>query len=69
MKYFQRKGLLEVGVRKTKDGQDELQVVFPSEGETKIRAITSTDNGIVIGEDSGKLMYFKSPGITLKETQ
>ncbi|OLS21240.1 MAG: Outer membrane protein assembly factor BamB [Candidatus Heimdallarchaeota archaeon LC_3] len=36
-------------------------------GDTKIRAITVTDNGVVIGEDSGKLLFFKSPGIILKE--
>ncbi|MHA2274834.1 MAG: hypothetical protein ACXAC2_03670, partial [Candidatus Kariarchaeaceae archaeon] len=36
-------------------------------GETKIRVITATDQGIIVGEDSGKLLFFKSPGIILKE--
>jgi WD40 repeat protein len=35
--------------------------------ETKIRAITTTDKGVIVGDDSGKLLFFKSPGIILKE--
>jgi hypothetical protein len=35
--------------------------------ETKIRAITTTDKGVIVGDDSGKLLFFKSPGIVLKE--